>query len=198
MIQTGLNMNILKFCFSLMFIISVAASSANAYDLHKDTTDTTENVVSQFDKISYQWDTMAENLEQYEGLSAFCVEATYRTEVIKLLEEVHHMDSLVYWKLKKIARQKGNREIRKTIKQIEALEAEYSIKEFTKFLHVECKDRRALEKERDELKGNLGQDSYGGQQQIIESTLHRYINNVTYLVDHIRKHIHHLHLEEYE
>ena len=63
---------------------------------------------------------------------------------------------------------------------------------------MECRERRDVEKEKRDLEANLGQDSYAGQQQLVESTLYRYVHHVTYLVDHIRKHIHHLHLEDSE
>lgn len=158
--------------------------------------DTTENIINRFDEVSYRWDEVAETLEEYEGLSDFCVEKNYRAEVISLLKEVHHFDSLIYNKLQDIAKSNNNAEVKKTLKQIEELESEFSIKEFSNFLSQECKDRRIIERTRKELKGNIGQDGYDGQQQLLENKLYRYMHNVTFLVDHIRKHIHHLHLEE--
>ncbi|MEL7223112.1 MAG: hypothetical protein AAGJ93_17440, partial [Bacteroidota bacterium] len=153
--------------FLISFRVMVVTSAA------ADTTicnDTTENIVNKFDQISYRWDAVAEDLEQYNGLGAFCLERSYRSEVLALLEEVHHLDSLVYQKLIEMAQVKHNHEVKKTIRQIEELETEFGIKEFSKFLSKECKERREIERKRRDLEGNLGQDSYSGQQQLVEST----------------------------
>lgn len=171
--------------------ISFTASASTSIE-----NDTTENIISKFDEISYRWDQVSTELEQYEGLSEFCIEQNYRNEVIKLLKEVHHFDSLIYFKLKDISLSDNSAELKKTIKQIEELESAFSIKEFSRFLNQECIDRKKIERERKDLKANIGQDGYDGQQQLLENKLYRYIHNVTYLVDHIRKHVHHLHLED--
>lgn len=176
---------------ALMFIIPATTLASHSYQ-----NDTIENVITKFDEVSYQWDLVSEDLEEYEGLSEFCLEKSYRTDVIKLLEEVHHFDSLIYFKLKDLSVTDNSGEIKKTLKQIEELESEFSIREFSKFLNQECRDRKKIEKDRKDLSANIGQDGYDGQQQLLENKLYRYIHHVTYLVDHIRKHIHHLHLEE--
>ena len=186
----------MKYCFFLVGVSLLVNFDAIAITTVKN--DTTENLVKDFDAISYRWDLVAADLEQYNGLGAFCIERSYRTEVLSLLKDVHHLDSLVYHKLLEIARTRNNGEIKKTIKQIEELESQYGIKEFSEFLSQECKERKEIERAKRDLEANLGQDSYSGQQQLIESTLYRYIHHVTYLVDHIRKHIHHLHLEDYD
>lgn len=174
----------------LVIIPSISLAS------HSYRSDTAENIISKFDKLSYQWDLVSTELENYEGLSEFCLESSYKADVIKLLEELHHFDSLIYFRLKDLSIADNSVEIKKTLKQIEELESEFSIQEFSKFLNQECSDRKKIEKERKELSANIGQDGYDGQQQLLENKLYRYINHVTYLVDHIRKHIHHLHLED--
>jgi len=186
----------MKYLYQQLAIVIVLVAATFSCFAAQGTENDTTNIISKFDEISYKWDAVAEDLEKYQGLGSFCLQRDYRTRVIQLLEEVHHFDSLVYDKLKKISAYKESGEIRKTVKQIEELESEFSIKEFTSFLNKECRDRKAIEKTRDDLKANIGQDGYDGQQKLLEGTLYRYIRHVTYLVDHIRKHIHHLHIDD--
>lgn len=173
-----------------IFILTISHTAFSAP--HRFKNDSSVNIIERFDKISYQWDILAKELVQYSGLSNYCLETSYKNNVLILLEEIHHIDSLVYQELQALAIDQNNHEIRKTIKQVEELESAYGLREFADFLSAECQERKKIEKSRNDLKANLGQESYDGQQQLIESIMNRYINHVTYLVDHIRKHLHEL------
>jgi len=184
----------------LMIYIIVAllfAFPGKSNGAHLYTNDSTAaRLESIFDNISYRWDILAENLEQYSGLSSYCLQKDFREEVITVLEDIHHFDSLIYKRLKVIASRKHNGEINKTVRQIEELESEFGIKSFTSFLLDECKERKSVEKSRKDYVGDYGQSSYDGQKKLIENSLHRYVHHVTHLVDHVRKHIHHLHIDK--
>ncbi len=183
-----------KFSKTLL-VISLLLGYMNGYAFQQSG-DTTVNLESKFDNISFRWDLVAQELERYDGLSQFCIQNDYRKNVINILNEIHHFDSLVYKRLKHISSRRNSGEIRKTVKQIEELETEYDIKSFTAFLNKECKDRRQVEKSKKVLKGNYGEYSYDGQKHLVENAIERYVHHVTHLIDHVRKHIHHLHLND--
>jgi hypothetical protein len=147
-------------------------------------------------ELTYHWDTQSLELDSYDGLGNFCSSPSFRTEVITLLQDIHHYDSVLYDKLTKAARMSAhNREIAKAIEEIEKFEKEYTMKSFIRYLHTQCNDRNDVEKHADALKGDVASDSYGGQIYIIESELNKYIKHITKRVDHIRKHVDHLHVQ---
>ncbi len=154
-----------------------------------------ENLVIEFDNLSYEWDRIAELFDNYEGLGTFCSTDTIRTHVIEVLNGIHHYDSLIYDVLFEKSLVDGNHEIQKTIEQIQEFESEYSIKGFMEHLKVECHERSEVEHNRKNSVSDIGADSYDGQREIVETATFRYIKHVTKLVDHIRAHIHHLNLE---
>ncbi|MEP4134481.1 MAG: hypothetical protein ABJL71_07650, partial [Cyclobacteriaceae bacterium] len=88
-----------------------------------------------------------------------------------------------------------DRKISKAIKDIEKFEEGYSMKKFVHFLHQECKDQKEIEKNAEDLKSEIGSESYSGQIYILEIELNKYIKHITQRVDHIRKHVHHLHVK---
>ena len=50
----------------------------------------------QIDDITYQWDIEEVEMETYDGLQAFCSSKEYRKGKIDLLNEIHHLDSILY------------------------------------------------------------------------------------------------------
>lgn len=146
--------------------------------------------------LTYDWDVMSTELNNYEGLNKFCNDQTYRNDFIVLLQDIHHYDSLLYDRLIKASRMTNhNKDINKAIDDIQKFEKEYDMHSFIHFLHKECKDQREIEKNAEALKGDVGSDSYGGQIYIIESELIKYIKHITKRIDHVRKHVHHLHIQ---
>lgn len=147
------------------------------------------------DDLTYEWDLEADNLNNYEGLSRFCVDKEYRLNVIDLLNDIHHYDSVLYDRLVKAARFNDDREINKTLKEIAKFEEEYSMKKFIHFLHEECIVRSDIEKNAEDLRNDIGSSSYDGQIYIVETELNKYIKHITRRMDHIREHVHHLHIK---
>lgn len=147
------------------------------------------------DDLTFSWDLEADNLNSYDGLSKFCVDVDYRLEVIELLNEIHHYDSVLYDRLVKASRFNHDKEIEKTLKEIAKFEDKYSMKSFIHFLHEECNYRNDIEKNAKEAKNDIGENSYDGQIYIVETELNKYIKHVTKRVDHIREHVHHLHIK---
>lgn len=151
-----------------------------------------EPLEQKIDNITYDWDLKAKDIDNYEGLSKFCVSADYRKEIVTLLKAIHHYDSVLYHRLSKMVRYSDNNEVEKTLKDIERFEEGYSIKEFIHFLHNECDRRKEIEHNADKSKNDIGAESYDGQIYLVETELDKFIKQVTRRIDNIRKHLHHL------
>ncbi|MEQ8474439.1 MAG: hypothetical protein RIC35_24795 [Marinoscillum sp.] len=150
---------------------------------------------SAIDDLTYKWDGEARNLNSYEGLSKFCDDKEYRVEIIDLLNEIHHYDSVLYDRLVAAQRFKKDKEIEKTLDEIAKFEKKYSMQTFIHFLHEECISRNEIEKHSDESRNDIGANSYDGQIYIIETELNKFIKHITKRVDHLRKHVHHMHIK---
>lgn len=153
------------------------------------------SVVAVFDDLVTRWDLLASDLGSYEGLNRYCTEKEYQDNVISILEDIHHYDSVLYDAIARKARFSNNSEMKKTLKQIEEFETEFKGPSFMKKLHDECVGRREIEKSRSETKNDIGMNSYDGQVMVLEADLHKYVIHITKLMDHIKDHVHHLNIE---
>lgn len=148
------------------------------------------------DDLTYKWDDEAKDLNNYEGLAKFCINEEYRLGIINLLKDIHHYDSVLYDRLIQATRfGKSTHEIKKTIDEIQKFEEGYDMKSFIHFLHTECSARKEIEHNAKDLKDEIGFYSYDGQIYVLENELNRYVSHITKRVDHIREHVHHLHIE---
>ncbi|MFT4737425.1 MAG: alkyl hydroperoxide reductase subunit AhpF [Cyclobacteriaceae bacterium] len=154
-----------------------------------------ESIGEAIDRVSFDWDTQAVELEYYAGLTKFCKDAEYRTSIIELMSEIHHFDSLLYEKALVAQSRSDDKEIKKLIKEIEGFEGKYSFHDFIHFLKEECDGLKKLEKNSEDLNTATGEESLDGQIYIIEVEMQRYVKHLTKRVDHIRKHVHHLHIK---
>ena len=154
-----------------------------------------ETLGKKIDDITFAWDLEQDNLDDYDGMLKFCSDKDYRLEVISLLNEIHHYDSVLLERLQRAIRFSKNKEIEKTLEDIEKFEKEYSMKEFVKFLFDECQGIYEIEKNKEDLQDEIGDESYGGRRYVLETELARYIHHITKRVDLVRDHVHHLHIE---
>jgi hypothetical protein len=149
----------------------------------------------EIDDITFNWDLEAKKLNDYDGLTNFCKNQEYRSSIINLLNEIHHYDSVLYDRLVKAQRFNHDKEIEKTLKEISKFEEDYSMKEFIHFLHEECTAQKDIEKNSIDSKNDFGANSYEGQIYIVETELNKFIKHITKRVDHVREHVHHLHIK---
>ncbi len=149
----------------------------------------------EIDEITFNWDIEAKNLNDYDGLTQFCKDVDYRTNIISLLNQIHHYDSVLYDRLVKAQRFNHDKEIEKTLKEISKFEDKYSMKSFIHFLHEECVAQKDIEKNSIDSKNDFGTNSYEGQIYIVETELNKFIKHITKRVDHVREHVHHLHIK---
>lgn len=146
-----------------------------------------ENVGAKLEELTVKWDQEAEGLKSYDGLSRFCSDQSYRNEMAGTLQEIHHFDSVLYKMVEKKARFGGDSEMKKTLKDIEKLQNEFSIREFLTFLSDECKARTEIEKNA----RKTGEDK-DGEIYMLEVELQKYVKHMTKRIDVIREHVHHL------
>jgi len=157
--------------------------------------DGTETIGKTIDDLTYRWDLESIYLEEYTGFKRFCDSEEYRNEIIKLLHDIHHFDSVLYDRLAAAQRFSKDKEIAKTLKDIAKFEAEYDMKSFLQFLNEECVSLRKIDRMKNDLTDELGQESYDGQKYILITEISKYIHHITKRVDLLRKHVHHLHIK---
>ncbi len=144
------------------------------------------------DQVTYDWDMEADKLETYEGLRFLCEDRTYRDRIITLLKDIHHLDTVLYGVLIDLSRTSDDKEIKKTLKDIQKFEEEYDTKSFIQFMSSECKASKGIETNADDTRNEVGITSYSGQVYVLETELFNYVRHVTKRVDKIRVHVHHL------
>ena len=149
-----------------------------------------ENVGQKLEELTYKWDDQANNLESYQGLTQFCNKKEYRDEIIETLKGIHHYDSVLYQTIAKRARFGGDAEMKKTLKDIEKLESDYSINDFLSFLNEECKARYEIEKNARKTGDDADSEIY-----MLEVELQKYVKHITKRIDVVRDHIHHLNIK---
>lgn len=151
-----------------------------------------ERLDERIDKVTYSWDLEADKLATYEGLISVCGDKEYETKVVSLLNEIHHLDSVLYGVLLKISKTSTDKEVKKTLKDIKKFEEDYGTKNFIHFMSQECIAASEIEKNAKDTRNEVGQNSYSGQVYILETELFKYVKHVTQRVDKIRLHVHHL------
>lgn len=151
-----------------------------------------ERLDDKIDEITYDWDLEADKLSSYEGLQELCFDEEYRKKILKLLDDIHHYDTVLYNVLTKLSRTNDDKEIKKTLKDIKKFETEYDSKSFIHFMNGECKAMNEIEKNSEETANDVGINSYSGQVYLLETELFKYVKHVTARVDKIRLHVHHL------
>ena len=169
---------ITSICLLLLFTASLAQEE--------------ERLDEKIDDVTYDWDLEADKLATYEGLLHVCAEQEYRDKIISLLNDIHHLDSVLYDVLSDLSKRSSEREIKKTLKDIKKFEEDYDTKSFIHFMSEECKAAKSIERSASKTRNEVGENSYSGQVYILETELFKYVKHVTQRVDKIRLHVHHL------
>ncbi|MCP4457945.1 MAG: hypothetical protein GY816_07975 [Cytophagales bacterium] len=174
-----------KNCFILIGFLFVFQSKAQE----------NEGIGEAIDSLTYAWDMESAYLGELTGFKRFCDKKLYRNEVIHMLNDIHHYDSVLYDRLVKAQRYNHDKEIAKTIDDISKFEQEYSMKAFLKFLNSECASLHKIERHRKDLENDIGNESYDGQIYVLLTEMGKYLHHITKRVDLLRKHVHHLHIK---
>ena len=160
--------------------------------------DQEQSLEKEFDDLVERWESASGELSTYGGLKSYCTIDTYRANVVGLLGEVHHYDSLVLNIITDPTERAkmDSKEQAATKKEIEKFESEYSTTNFMIKLKEECKFRREIEHDKKYSKNDIGANSYDGQILLLETDLRKYIKHIASRLEHIDKHVHKLHIDD--
>jgi len=173
-------------------LLLVGLSSFQSIDFQQEEN---ESLVKRFDDLTNKWYLVSGEIKTYEGLNRYCSDPAFRESIIQVLDEIHHYDSLLYTRVSQKARFSSNHEIKKVLEQIEEFEEKYKADSFFATLREECSEQRTVERHANATRNDIGSASYDNQVVVLEAHLNRYVNQITRLMDHIKEHIHHLHIE---
>ena len=153
------------------------------------------NIEEEYEFLTEHWLKMSEDISHYYGLSAFCTNSEYRAYTSEVLELLHHYDSMVLDLLKDPTADIdiSSHEYKKTMKDIEKFEGDYDLKGFISFLRESCITRNQLERDKEDLKKEVGMYSYDGQVMMIETEVNKFLGKIDKRILAINKHIHHIH-----
>lgn len=150
--------------------------------------DDSEDIAKIIDELTVKWDAEAENMQKYEGLSNYCQNRVYRVQMVKLLNKIHHYDTVLYQTVKAKFDSNSDAEAKATLDDIEHVEVKYTTKSFLDFLHVECNKFNDVEKNY----GKKGGTKYEKETSALEKEAGKYISVITQRIDLIDEHVHHL------
>lgn len=157
-------------------------------------------IEDKYDQLTEQWLEVSNGLKSYEGLSGFCGNEDFRNYTISILSEMHYYDSIVMRFLfePEAVDLIGIHEYKVTMKEIEKMEEEGGIKEFMSFLRESCITRNDLEKNKGDLKNEVGMYSYDGEIVVLEADIHRFLSHIDKRVISIDKHLHKIHPDRFQ
>ncbi len=153
--------------------------------------DEEENIVQIVDDLTLKWDEQAVELGTYKGLQVYCSTRPYRDRTIKLLDKIHHYDTLLHGIVSRKYKKGKDPEAQATLDDIEKLEVEYTTKNFKAFIHRECNGVNEIERNY----GREGGATYEKEVKKLEKELSKYVESITSRIDIIDEHIHHLKLD---
>ena len=149
------------------------------------------SIVKVIDNLTVRWDETAIKLKNYQGIQEFCLTPTFKEETIDLLNSIHHWDTTLYFIVQNKFDASKDKEAEATLQDIEKLETEYSTENFKVFIQQECGMLKVIEE-------SFSQETikkYEKDIRSFEKELVQYVNSITYRIDIIDVHVHHLKLE---
>lgn len=154
-----------------------------------------QNVEGKFKKLTTEWLEVSKSIKTYNGLSMFCKNSEFRKHTIKILSHLHHFDSVMIDFLNEPTTELfiGKKEYEKTLKDINNFEAKYSNEAFLDYLKESCNTRNDLERNKDNLRRDMGMNSFDGQVVVLESGLNKFLKHIDKRIVSIEKHMHMIH-----
>ena len=150
-----------------------------------------KNIVKVIDNLTVRWDETAIKLKNYQGIQEFCLTPKFKKETIQLLDKIHHWDTTLYFIVQEKFDTNNDKEAAATLEDIEKLETEYSTENFKMFIQKECDALKVINDSFDQQTIK----KYEKEIKAFEKELVKYINSITYRIDIIDEHVHHLKLD---
>lgn len=167
---------------ALLFFIGFHASSQKKTDI---------DIVAIIDDLTVRWDETSIKMKNYQGIQEFCLTKEFRKATINLLDNIHHWDTTLYFIVQEKFDTSKDKEAAATLEDIERLETEYSTANFKKFITDECGALKIIQESFDQETVKHYEKSI----RKFEKELVKYLNSITYRIDIIDEHIHHLDFE---
>ena len=161
---------------------------ASSFHLHSQES---KSIVKVIDNLTVRWDETAIKLKNYQGIQEFCLNPEFRNETVQLLDKIHHWDTTLYFIVQEKFDTTKDKEAAATLRDIEKLETEYSTENFKIFIQEECQILKIINESFDQETIK----KYEKEIRAFERELVKYINNITYRIDIIDVHVHHLRLD---
>ena len=139
--------------------------------------------------LAGHWEKEMALLTQYHGLASFCQSADHREGVFGLLDDIHNYHGLLYQELLETTHHHSARTIRRILKHLDKLEANYNIQSFNAFFGERCEAQRVLETMARQYKSGFGMHSYDGKIHVLEIEMHRYLKTLTKRISKVKKHV---------
>lgn len=149
------------------------------------------SIVNVIDDLTVRWDEAAIKMKSYQGIQEFCLQSGYQGRTIDLLDEIHHWDTTLYFIVQEKFDLNDDDEAKATLEDIEKLETEYSTINFKGFIQKECDQLKVIEESFDAQTVK----KYEKDIRQFEKELIKYVNTITYRIDIIDEHVHHLKLD---
>lgn len=174
---------------AIAFLLTSAAFSQSAIELP---------IEEQFDVVMDNWLERSELLKTYAGVNEYCQNPQFRKSVDRLLKEIHTYDSLIMQKMEDPTAYFSwdSKEEKKTLKDVHELEEEYGLEAFVNHMREICTFRNDIEKDAENLRKQVGIESYDGQVLLIETDMEKYLKKIDKLVVRVDEHLHVLHIDQ--
>jgi len=156
----------------------------NAFSQRKSEVD----IVAIIDDLTVRWDETAIKMKNYQGIQEFCLTEDFRANTLDLLDNIHHWDTTLYFTVQEKFDTNQDKEAAATLRDIEKLETEYSTENFKQFITDECSALKVIQENFDKE----AVKQYEKDIRKFEKELVKYLNSITYRIDIIDEHIHHL------
>jgi len=148
-----------------------------------------EDIVKIMDDHRTDWDTKVQFLRTYDDLKNLCRNRDFRSDLIRLLDQIHHYDTTLYNIVKFKYANNADPEAKATLDDIEKLERDYATLGFRNFVQTECSEYNMVENSF----GKEG-DEYEAEKKRVRIELNKYVASITRQIDLIDEHAHHLQL----
>ncbi len=148
------------------------------------------DIVEIMDYLRGDWDAKVSFIRTLEDLRNLCRNRDFRVDLIELLDEIHHYDTTLYNTVIAKYSHNSDPEAKATLEDIETLELDYTTRSFKGFVHHECNEYNFV-------KNNFSKSDpgYAEEKNRIEIELNKYVSAITWQVDVIDEHAHHLDLQ---
>lgn len=175
----------------LFLLISLVSKSAG-YAMVTSNGSNNPEVVTDFKDLTHKWYLVSDMLVTYDGLSRYCIDPSFQSEVMEVLTEIHRYDSTLFVAISAIAAESQDRKLKRALKKIGHFENKYNALALSMTLKSECYNQKKLERQYRKAKNYFGAHSFDNQVVITEAFLKKNVDHIHKLMESIEDHVHHL------